>query len=56
MLRKWGLPIELSSNEINRQLNEIWSRMTDEEKQPYEENALDDRERIKREVEKVKQK
>ena len=30
--------------------------MTEEEKQPYEENAFDDKERIKREVEKVKQK
>lgn len=35
-------------------LSEIWSRMSDEEKLPYEENAFDDKERIKREVEKVK--
>lgn len=33
----------------------MWSNMTDEERAPYEANAFDDKERIKREVEKVRQ-
>ena len=42
----------MSSNDINKQLNMIWSNMTDEERAPYEESAFDDKER---EVEKVRQ-
>ncbi|KAK8815639.1 hypothetical protein WA538_004764 [Blastocystis sp. DL] len=46
---------QLSSNDINKHLNAMWSNMTDEERAPYEANAFDDKERIKREVEKVRQ-
>ena len=50
------LTIEMSSNEINRALNARWTEMPEEERFLYESNAFDDKERIKREVEKVKMK
>ena len=46
----------MSSNEINRALNARWTEMPEEERILYESNAFDDKERIKREVEKVKMK
>lgn len=46
----------MSSNDINRHLNMVWSNMSEEERMPYEECAFDDKDRIKREVEKVRQK
>ena len=46
----------MSSNEINRALNARWTEMPEEERFWYESNAFDDKERIKREVEKVKMK
>ncbi|KAK8823670.1 hypothetical protein WA577_002589 [Blastocystis sp. JDR] len=45
---------QMSSNEINRALNARWTEMPEEERFLYESNAFDDKERIKREVEKVK--
>lgn len=48
--------IEYSSNELNKVLSEIWAGMTDEERLPYEQSAFDDKDRIRREVERVKRK
>ena len=41
-------------NEINKALNAQWNEMSEENKLLYEADAFDDKERIKREVEKVR--
>ncbi len=44
----------MSTNEINKALNAQWNEMSEENKLLYEADAFDDKERIKREVEKVR--
>lgn len=40
---------------MNRALVNMWNRMSEEEKRHFEMSAFDDKDRIRRELEKVKQ-
>ncbi|CBK20681.2 uncharacterized protein [Blastocystis hominis] len=44
-----------NTNEVNRALVNMWNRMSEEEKRHFEMSAFDDKDRIRRELEKVKQ-
>ena len=49
------MSVEWSTNEVNRALVNMWNRMSEEEKRHFEMSAFDDKDRIRRELEKVKQ-